>query len=171
MFSVIILIVAGILFIIILTFAYGAFRAAPWLPTRSVDIERIVKLADIKSGQKIYDLGCGDGRFIEAAAKEGAIAVGYEISILPYILAKIRLMKFGKNAKVKYRDFWFSNLNDADTIYFFLTPKIFSKIHSKFKKELKPGTSVISYVWPLENMEPIKVDKVEGQANMYLYKF
>jgi SAM-dependent methyltransferase len=76
-----------ILYIFLGTFAYAGIKAAPWFPTWSRDIDRFLKLAEIKPGQKFYDLGCGDGKLVFASAKAGATAVGYEISLLPYLIA------------------------------------------------------------------------------------
>lgn len=83
-------IVIGIIFVLLVTAAYGGYRAAIWVPMASGDAELAAKFADITAGDIVYDLGCGDGRFVEAAAAQGARAIGYEVSIVPYILAKIR---------------------------------------------------------------------------------
>lgn len=166
------------LFIIILvflfSFAYGSYEGAPWVPSRSRDIKRFLKLAEIKPGQKVkvYDLGCGDGRIICSAAKEGAIAEGFEISLLPYLLAKIRsfFLKDKKNYKVRYKNFWSVDLSEADVVYLFLTKEIHSKFKIKLEKELKQGAKIICYVWPIEGWKPLKIDTVEGHPNLYLYQ-
>src|SRR3989344_7245952 len=93
--------------IFLISFAYGGLRGAPWVPTWSKDIQRFVKLADIKPGQRFYDLGCGDGRLVCAAAKAGAKSVGFEVALLPYILAKVRAIFTGHDSKIKYKDFWY----------------------------------------------------------------
>ena len=161
-----------VLLIVIATFAYGGLRGAPWVPTRGHDVARFLKLADIKSGQKVYDLGCGDGRMVCAAAKAGAQAHGFEISLLPYFLAKIRSWFCGerRSCKICYRDFWNVNLGDADLVYFFLMQKCYPKLKEKLERDLKPGTKVIAYVWPVEGWELVAVDTVKGYPPMYLYK-
>jgi len=160
------------LIIIFLSSIYANWQTAPWVPTPLHDVKRLLKLADIKPGQKVYDLGCGDGRLIVAAAQKGAIAEGFEISFLPYLLSKIRLsfQKNTINARIRYKDFWQSNLNDADIVYFYLMPKIYPKLQRKFESELKKGTKVISYVWPMDGWQPISVDIEKGRPNLYLYQ-
>ena len=158
------------LFLFLTTFAYAGFRGAPWVPTRSSDVERLLKLADIKPGQKFYDLGCGDGRTIIAAARQGAVTEGFEISLLPYLIAKMSSV-FCKDGKVtvKYKDFWNYDLSDADIIYFFLMPKIYPKLRLKLERELRSGTKVVSYAWPIDGWQPVAVGRTENRLPLFLY--
>jgi len=161
-----------ILFLILLTFIYAGFQGAPWVPTRKKDVERFLKLAEIKVGQKMYDLGCGDGRLVCAAAKVGANAQGLELSLLPFLLAYVRKL-FSKDRhriKIYFKNIWKTNLSDADIIYVWLMPEVMSKLKIKLEQELKKGTKVITYVWPIEGWQPIKTDFVEGSLNIYLYQ-
>ena len=158
-----------IIVIVLFTYAYAGKSGAPWVPTKGKDIERFLKLADLKPGQKVYDIGCGDGRIVYVAAKVGVQAVGYEVSILPYLIAKIRSL-FNKNCQIKYKNFWKQELSDADLVYFFLMPKHYKKLKIKLQKELRPGSRVMAYVWPFENWEPEKIDKLENFPTIYLYK-
>ena len=160
-----------ILFIIFLSFAYASLKGAPWVPTWKGDVERFIDLANIKQGQKMYDLGCGDGRLICAAGKKGADAVGFEISLLPYFITKLRiLLGDNKNVKIKYQDIWHVDLSDADIVYFFLSAKACSQLRKKFEKELKKGCKVITYTWPIKEWKPTKVDIQEGKPKLYLYQ-
>lgn len=151
--------------LVIATFAYASWVGAPWVPSRRRDVARIMKLAGISPGQKFYDLGCGDGRLVRAAAKAGANAVGFEISLLPYFMAKIHLGR-----RVKFTNFWNVNLGDADVVFFFLTPKILEKMKTKLRQELKPGAKVIAYVWPFPDWQPKEVSESPGFPKIYLYQ-
>ncbi|MGB0756909.1 MAG: hypothetical protein ACPGO5_00465 [Patescibacteria group bacterium] len=160
-----------ILFLIFLTFAYGALRGAPYVPTWGSDVGRFIKLVGSLQNKKVYDLGCGDGRLVVAAARRQAEAVGYEVSFIPYILARIRvLFASTKCAHVRFRDFWFEDISDADVVYVFLMQKVYPKLKEKFEKELKSGAKVILYVWPMEGWEPLVVDKAEGQPTLFVYE-
>lgn len=164
--------IAVFIFALLLTSAYASWRGAPWVPTRKKDIERFLKLAEIKPGQKMYDLGCGDGRLVCAAGNAGAKAQGFELSLLPFILANIQCLfkKRKSQIKISYRDIWSTNLNDADIIYFFLMPKVYPKLKAKLEKELKKGAKVIAYVWPIKGWIPLKVDTLNDHPNLYLYQ-
>lgn len=162
------LVVVVITLVILATFIYAGFRGAPWVPTKNSDVERFLRLADIKPGAVMYDLGCGDGRIVQAAANAGARATGFEVSILPYLMARVRLI--GSQARVRFRDFWSMNLHDADVIYFFLMPGIYSKLKTKLENELKPGAKVIAHVWPVDGWTPVMVDIKAGSPKLYVYQ-
>ena len=157
-----------IMFLFLGTFAYAGVKAAPWFTTWSKDVERFLKLADIKPAQKFYDLGCGDGKIVFAAAGAGAQAIGFEISLLPYLIAVLRSFYIDRS-KIKFRDFWKANLSDADIVYLFLTPKVNPKAKLKLEQELKAGAKVVAYTWPIEGWEPTVKDEKEGAPNLYLY--
>ncbi len=132
-------------FIILLTFVYAGWKGAPFVPTRKTDVERFLKLADFKPGQKMYDLGCGDGRLVYATAKQGVKSQGFELSLFPFILAKISgLFQKNTNFKICYGDFWHADLSDADVVYFFLMPKVYPKLADKLKKNLKVERGLLS---------------------------
>ncbi len=160
-----------IVFIFGLTFVYAAWRAAPWLPMYREDVERAIKLARLKAGEKFFDIGAGDGRTLFAAAAAGAVSEGFEISLLPYLIAKFKIIFFrGKDKpKIYFRDFWGINLGEADAIFVFLMPRIMQKLRVKMEKELKPGARVICYTWPMPGWTPAQVDSLPEQPKIYLY--
>ena len=129
-----------------------------------------LKLADLKTGEKFYDLGCGNARMTIVASKQGADAVGLEVSLIPYLLGKLNIWLKKSSAKILYHDLWKHNLSDANVIYFFLMPSKMNRLRKKFEKELKPGARVISYVWPIEGWTLVKVDECEGWPKIFLYE-
>lgn len=157
-----------IVLVILLTFIYAGLSGAPWVPTKNGDVERFLRLANIKPGATVYDLGCGDGRIVQAAAQAGAHATGFEISIIPYLLARLRLR--GSSARVRFHNFWHADLRDADVVYFFLFPgRIARRLNTKLERELKPGAKAIAFVWPLPEWKPVTVDTQVGSPKMYVY--
>lgn len=166
-------IVEIIILVILITFAYAGISGAPWVPMHSKDIKRVLSLAKIQSGEKLYDLGCGDGRLICAAAKAGARGEGFEISLLPYLISQVRRLAIRKtdhDIVIHYKSFWPADISDADIVYFFQIPRCYQRIKEKLENELKPGARVIAYVWPIEGWSPITIDNAPGQPNLYLYQ-
>lgn len=161
-----------IFFIILVTYAYGSWRAAPWVPMWNKDVKRFLRLAQIKPGDKVYDLGSGDGRLVYAAALAGANAQGFEISLLPYLISKLRMLfyKGSGTYKISYQDFWKADLRDADAVYFFLMPKIMDKMKIKLERELKPGTKVISYVFSIPGWPITETNRLPGNNTIYCYQ-
>lgn len=153
--------------------AYGAIVAAPWMPLRRKDASRALKLAGVKRGDVVYDLGSGDGRIIIAAAREcGATSVGYEIAFLPYIVSYAKILSGGlrKRVRVKLRDFYHCDLSGADVIITFLLPKAMRRLKEKFERELKPGTRVVTCAWSIPGWKPDIVDKPSlSEISIFVY--
>jgi len=165
-------IISSIIFFILIAFLVTMLcaNAAPWVPTRRKDMERILKLADIKQGEIFYDLGCGDGRLVVEASRAGAKAIGLDISLMSYFMTLIRIMAERSSAKVGFKNFFSQNLSDADIVYLFLTPSAMPKVTTKLKNELKAGTRVISYAFTIPGLELVTADKPPGRQSIYLYR-
>jgi len=149
----------------------AASQGAPWVPTKKNDIERFLNFVEMKPGEKFYELGCGDARLSIAAAKRyGVKAVGVELAIPQVIAAIIRNLLAKTDVKIKWANLFKVDLSDADIVYLFLMPETYVKIKPKLERELKPGTRVISYVWPIADWEATKVESVEGKLKLYLYQ-
>jgi len=132
-------VVLFILFMIVIgSAAWASFSAASWVPTWKKDLKRILDLANLKSGETLYDLGCGDGRILEYAAENYEIkeAVGFEISLIPYIFAKLRasFAQGHKKMRVVYGDLFRVNLKEVDVVVCFLMPAAIKKLKPKFEK-------------------------------------
>ncbi|MFA5051714.1 MAG: class I SAM-dependent methyltransferase [Patescibacteria group bacterium] len=156
------------------TAAYAGLKAAPWVPVFKKDIPRIIRLAGVKECDIIYDLGCGDGRVLVALAN-GTPAkrlVGFEISVIPYLWTKARIIFRGlsRRVEVRFNDFLTHDLSQASVIFCFLTPMAMKKLAPKFSSELKKGTRIISYSFSLPDREKQIVDKPEPDR-MTIYKY
>lgn len=167
-----ILIIAFIfLMALLFTYAYGGLKAAPWVPMRNRDLGRLDRLVPFRPTDRVYDLGCGDARTLAHALEKGAhSAVGYEVSLIPYILALRHKRIHGKKLKLLFRDFWKENLSDATVIFIFLSYKAHARLGKKFMNELKPGTRIATYVWPIEGWTPVVVDKPADDLSIYIYE-
>ncbi len=155
-----------ILFGIILIFGtamYASFRAAPWLPVFKRDIKRIIEFADLEKGDKVFDLGCGDGRILIGLANntKAEYLIGYEISFLFYIWSKLRVLFMGlsKKVEVRFGDFLMRDLSSANVIFCFLTPMAMKRLKPKFEKELKKGTRVISYSFSIPGWTEVGINQ------------
>ena len=162
-------VVFAVTLLILGTFVYASLRAAPWVPIWSSDVQRFLRLAGVRPGQRVVDLGCGDGRVVAAAARAGADATGYEVCLVPYLLALWRT-RLGRLGHVRFRDFWVVNLREADVVYVFLMSKVYPKLQAKLERELKPGAKVVTYVWGLPGWTPVRVDTTPGRPKLFLYQ-
>lgn len=167
MFSVVFIIV----FLVLLSYAWASDSAAPWVPCRQSDIKRILDVAHLTRGMRIYEIGCGDGRILFEAARRGADAAGCEISLLPYAIAKIKsLVMRGHTPRIEYRNLWSVPLNDYDLVIVFLTPRIMKKLRAKLISELTPRARILCYVFAMPDWKPLRTDKPPGHFGVYLYE-
>jgi predicted RNA methylase len=132
----------------------------------------MLKLAKIRKSDVLYDLGCGDGRILIAAAKKyGVKAVGIEKNKFLAWLCRKNIKKNRLEDKVKLieNDFFRINLRKATVLTVYLTQKINDKLKSKLEKELKKGCRIISADHIFKGWEEIKRIKT-GHFYIHLYK-
>ena len=145
--------------------------AAPFFPTPTSAIRDALKEASLAPGEIFYDLGAGTGKALLIAEKEfGARATGFEISVIFYCIAKMNLLLHRSHATITAKSLFKQNLHDADVVFLFLFPPVMQKIEDTLKAELKPGTRIVVYAFPLPTMEPKKITTVHGKWKMFFYK-
>ena len=132
-----------------------------WEPTADPVVTAMLKLAGVKKGDVVYDLGCGDGRIVIAAAKQfGARGVGIDIDPQRIAESNENARKAGVTGMVTFReaDLFEADFRDATVVTLFLWPSLNMKIRPKLLKELRPGTRIVSHShdmgdWPAEKRE------------------
>lgn len=164
----------GIAFVILIPTLKALVYGAPFVPTPMAAVKKILASAKIKKNEKVYDIGCGDGRMVYLAAKDyNAEAVGFELSPLVYALARIRHFFWQSKAKILFRDFKFYNFENADVIVCYLLPETLARLQTKLDLELKKGTRVVSYAFPVGNWKPsskIERNTHENLAPIWIYE-
>jgi SAM-dependent methyltransferase len=149
-------------------------NGAPFVPTPMKRVREMVALARIKKGQRVYDLGCGDGRFVYVAANDyGAKATGIELSPLVYGLALIYKLIWKSKAQLRFGNFKFQDLSDADIIFCYLLPDTLAKIQPDLDRQLKKGTRIYSYAFKFPGWKLIHTEEKNQQLNfapVYVYE-
>ncbi len=155
-----------ILLALVIPFGIGAIIGAPYVPILRRDSERILKLAALKPGQTLVDLGSGDGRLLRAAAAQGINCIGYEIN--PYLVWISRLVcwRYRKLVTIHAADIWRTELPRADVIYVFGLERYMERLERKFNTEITQPTTVISYIFRLPSASP-----THQTHNTYTYEF
>ena len=141
----------------------------PYVPTTEEAVKAMLKLADVKSSDIVYDLGCGDGRIVIAAAKEyGAHGVGIDINPERIAEAKENARTAGVENLVRFEenDLFDADIHQATVVTLFLLNSVNEKLRPKLLKDLKPGTRVVSNTFGMGDWKPDKEmnvgDPVEG---------
>lgn len=132
----------------------------------------MLKLADLKAGELLYDLGSGDGRILIIAAKDfGARAIGIELneSLVKRTIDRIRELNLEDRIKVIHGDFMNVDISDANVVTLYLTERGNEIVKPKLEKELKPGTRVVSHNYEIRGWKPIRIKEVEWRR-IYLYE-
>jgi SAM-dependent methyltransferase len=139
----------------------GAARAqgsgGPYVPTPTRIVDELLKLADIKRGEYLIDLGSGDGRIvITAARKYGAQGHGIDIQESLVRMATRNAQSEGVGDRVRFiqGDLFASDLSGADVVTVYLLPSTVPKLVPKLLKELRPGARVVSHDYALEPWRP-----------------
>ncbi len=161
--------------IIFLPMIYSALSAAPPVSTKHKDVDRLIKLAKIQKNDIVADLGAGYGTLIFHAAKITASRhiIGYEISPLHFLLCFCLSWLNGshKRVQMRFQNFFQSNLSHLNVVLIFITPDGLKKLSPKLKKDLIPGTRVVSYIFPIEGWVPKAVSKPSPEDfPIYLYE-
>jgi len=142
-----------------------------WEPSGDAVVTAMLKLANVRKGDVVYDLGCGDGRIPIAAVREfGARGVGIDIDPQRIDESNANAKKAGVTNMVTFReeDLFEANISDATVVTLFLWPSVNLKLRPKLLRELKPGTRVVSHSHDMGDWAPDKREVVEG-ARIFLW--
>ena len=142
-------------------------RGAVFVPIHESKIEIILRQAQVQPGQKIADLGSGDGRIVIALARAGAEAHGFEINplLVWWSRHKIRKAGLGDRAFIHLHSFWPAKLSEFNIVTVFGIDYIMNRLGRKLRRELKPGAKVISFAFPFHDWQ-----EVQKERGVFLYK-
>jgi protein-L-isoaspartate O-methyltransferase len=154
-------------------------RLAPYYPTPETIVEKMLQLGGLKAGEKMCDLGSGDGRIvIMAAQKFHAQAVGVELDpdLWRQSLERIRKLGLEKTAHIINGDLLEQNYSSADLVTVYLLPdSINDKVQPLLDRQLKKGARVVAHDFEFRNWTAEKVENIpddgEGRSHaLFLYR-
>jgi ubiquinone/menaquinone biosynthesis C-methylase UbiE len=143
-----------------------------FVPTPQEVVDAMLKLAEVHSGDVVYDLGCGDGRIVATAAKQyGVRGVGIDINPERIAEAKETLKKFDVENRVTLRneDLFEADIKEASVVTLYLLTSLNNKLRPKLLRDLKPGTRIVSHSFDMDEWEPEKEMVVAGHT-IYLWR-
>jgi tRNA G46 methylase TrmB len=154
-------------------------KLAPYYPTPETIVQKMLQLGGLKAGEKMFDLGSGDGRIvITAAQKFHAEAVGVELDkdLCRQSMAKIQKLGLEKSAHIINGDLLKQNYSSADLVTVYLLPESIDKqVQPLLDKQLKKGARVVAHDFEFKAWTPEKVENIpddgEGRSHtLYLYR-
>ena len=134
---------------------------APFVPSPVPVIQFMLKLANLKAGEVMFDLGAGDGRTVIMAAKAfGARAVGVELreDLAKKALSTIYESGIADRVTIVNGDLFSVNLTSADVVFLYLTTSANEKVRSKLENDLRKGVRVVSHDYEIVGWKPVKVE-------------
>jgi SAM-dependent methyltransferase len=136
-------------------------------------VEAMLQLADLRPGDKVYDLGCGDGRLLVTAGRRCPIrATGVEISPIVLGLAWLRARMGGVPVRLIRGNVLKTDFSDADVVFCYLMPDLLARMDAGFQA-LKPGSRIVCHRFGLPGWSPGKIIVLPGrwlQDRVLLYR-
>jgi SAM-dependent methyltransferase len=152
--------------------ATGPDPQVPYFPSTDEAVLGMLKLAGTGPNDTVYDLGCGDGRIVIAAAKAfGARGVGVEIDPAPLRMAVYNAKRAGVENRVRFvrGDLFETDIGDATVVTLFLFESLNRQLLPKLRKELKPGTRIVAHRYGFGNEWPPEKTVQAGASTLYLW--
>lgn len=136
-----------------------------YVPTPQPVVDAMLKMAKVRKGDVLYDLGSGDGRIPVTAAREyGIRAVGIDIDPQRIAEAKANVAanNVGNLVTIKQGDLFEADISDASVVTLYLLDSLNEKLRPKLLRELKPGTRIVSHVFRMGDWQPEASQNIDG---------
>ncbi|HSW50883.1 MAG TPA: class I SAM-dependent methyltransferase [Bryobacteraceae bacterium] len=143
-----------------------------YVPTPQDVVDAMLKMAEVRSGDVVYDLGCGDGRVVVTAAKQyGVRGVGIDINPERIAEARENVQKNGVGNRITLRneDLFEADIKEASVVTLYLLTSLNLKLRPKLWSDLKPGTRIVSHSFDMGDWKPAKEMVVSGHT-IYLWR-
>ena len=128
-------------------------------------VQAMLRLANVQSSDVVYDLGCGDGRIVIAAARQfGARGVCVDIDPLRTAESRDNARRAGVTDRIRFlnQDLFTTDIGDATVVMLFLTPDMNLAVRPKLLRELKPGTRIVSHWHDMGDWKPQATEYVRS---------
>ncbi|HVX23953.1 MAG TPA: hypothetical protein VG992_01260 [Candidatus Saccharimonadales bacterium] len=155
-----------IILLVVLCFGGVLLVGAPYVPTLTPQVRIALELADLKPGETLIELGCGDGKVLLAAAKQGLQVVGYELNPLLALMAWLRTRRYRQQVRIIWGNFWHKDWPSADAIFTFLLPKYMKKLDTKIVQYKHKPVKLVSHAFVVPGRRP-----TTQRAGVFLYRY
>jgi 16S rRNA A1518/A1519 N6-dimethyltransferase RsmA/KsgA/DIM1 with predicted DNA glycosylase/AP lyase activity len=153
-------------------------KLAPYYPTPEVIVDKMLRLGELKAGEKMFDLGSGDGRIVIMAAKKfkaDGTGVEFDDSLWKQSSEKIKTLGLAATARIIHGDLMKQDYSSADLLTVYLLPMSNDKVSPLLEKQLKKGTRIVAHDFEFSAWKPEKIEDVaddgEGRSHrLYLYR-
>jgi protein-L-isoaspartate O-methyltransferase len=153
-------------------------KLAPYYPTPEIIVEKMLRLGELKAGEKMFDLGSGDGRIVIIAAqkfKADSTGVEFDDALYKQSMEKIKTLGLSAIARIIHGDLLKQDYASADLLTVYLLPMSNDKVTPILEKQLKKGTRIVAHDFEFSAWKPEKIEDIdddgEGRSHrLYLYR-
>ncbi len=153
-------------------------KLAPYYPTPEIIVDKMLQLGGLKAGEKMFDLGSGDGRIVIMAArkyKADASGVEFDDSLYKQSMERIKTLGLSATARIIHGDLTKQDYSSADLLTVYLLPVGNDKVSPMLEKQLKKGARIVAHDFEFSAWKPEKIEDIdddgEGRSHrLYLYR-
>jgi hypothetical protein len=161
----------GLAFVVLyLFFSNTARERVPLYLTNRQTAEAIAGLMHERGLAHLVDLGCGFGGVVRAVAGEGRRAVGVETAPMAYLVSAV-LSRITGRGEIVRQDLWTTDLSQVDLAYAFLSPEPMPALYDKAKRQMKPGSLLVSNSFAVPDVEPAEVWELSDRRKTQLFLY
>ena len=147
-------------------------RYSPFVASDMTNVERMVKLARLRPGEVVVDLGSGDGRIVFTSLRANPKVTGWGVDLDAALVDKTnaaaRAQGFGNRAQFFHRNAFEADVSKVDVIYMWLWTEVQQMLRAKILAEARPGTRVVTNLWGMGSWEPDEIDSNGSPVNLWV---
>ena len=160
--------------LVLLVFFIPTFwTKVPFYPTNRRVYETVLSLLPEDRPFQFFDAGCGFGSLLAFLARRRPLGrfVGVELSPVPFLIAALRGLRYGKRMRIGFRSFWDTSFSDSDFVYAFLAPPPMARFGKKCRNEMKPGSVLLVNSFPTpDKAERVLRSEDAGEQEIFVYR-
>ncbi len=151
---------------------------APYYPTPETVVDKMLQLGGLKAGEKMFDLGSGDGRVVIMAARKyhaDATGIEFDKDLARQSSERIKSLDLHRTARIINGDILRQDISSADLVTVYLLPASNEKIRPMLEKQLKKGARLVAHDFEIPGWHPVEVQQIEDDGEgrshtLYLYR-
>ncbi len=165
-----------VVIVIVLTAIAHILVSTPYGGTPKDVAQAMIRLAEIREGETVCDIGAGDGRILITAKRQNPSirAIGYEVALGIWLWGKLRIAFSGEDVTLLNRNALRADLSKVDVLFLYVGPQMMRRLLPKLQKELRPGARVVSHVFRFPDRSATVSERVShgrGSKGAYLYRW
>lgn len=153
-------------------------KLAPYYPTPESIVKRMLEFGELKPGEKVFDLGSGDGRIVIMAAqkfKADATGIEFDKDLYRQSMDRIKSLGLEGRARIINGDIMKQDYSSANLLTVYLLPSSNDKVRPILEKQLKKGTRIVAHDFEFSGWTPEKTETIEDDGEgrshtLYLYR-